>query len=44
MMKQNKKKYEKPNMDVVLLKTNAQLLQSSDLPIPIEPEPNPYQW
>ena len=43
-MKQDKIKYEKPQMEVVLLETDSQLLQSSPIPISVDPEPNPFQW
>lgn len=50
-MKQDKIKYEKPQMDVVLLETDSQLLQSSQTslpedpdPLPVDPELNPFQW
>ena len=50
-MKQDKIKYEKPQMEVVLLETDSQLLQSSQTslpvdpdPLPVDPELNPFQW
>ena len=50
-MKQDKIKYEKPQMEVVLLETYSLLLQCSQTslpedpdPLPVDPELNPFQW
>lgn len=43
-MRKDRKKYMKPNMEIVLLKTRTQLLEGSPIPLPIDPEPNPFQW
>jgi len=44
IMRKDRKKYMKPNMEIVLLKTRTQLLEGSPIPLPIDPEPNPFQW
>jgi len=44
IMRKDRKKYMKPDMEVILVKANSKLLQSSQLPIPVDPEPNPFQW